>query len=152
MTNGASAALAREMIGDMASVDDLYRPTNFWQSGLRPILDDIERLGVDRFREHPSATTFYAPVYGYGKYSERYRRVSSLVRLAGVRVARTLDNLMLGEQAAFDDYRLLRRSTPPAACRWTGSRKASTAAGNGSVSAADEWAGRSSTTCAASPT
>jgi putative sugar O-methyltransferase len=52
------------MLADMETVSDLYKPTNFWSSGLPDLIRDIEKRGLENFRTHPSAAFFYVPLYG----------------------------------------------------------------------------------------
>lgn len=55
------------MLKDMEFAEERYKPTNFWNSGLRSIVDDIQTQGFRSFREHQSAHFFYVP--NYSKYS-----------------------------------------------------------------------------------
>lgn len=109
--------LMREMIADMNSVDDLYRPTNFWNFGLKSIIDDLEHHGFDTFREHRSAQRFYVPIYDFGPASRLYLHLSSIFTLTkpfgGHKYVRALDNMMTGRQSAFDDFRLFKAACTP---------------------------------------
>lgn len=57
------------MLKDMEFTEERYKPTNFWNSGLKSIIDDIQTQGFRHFREHQSAHFFYVP--SYSKYSRR---------------------------------------------------------------------------------
>ena len=46
------------MLADMEKASPEFTPTNFWRSGLSTIIDDIEKYGLENFREHKSATRF----------------------------------------------------------------------------------------------
>lgn len=46
--------------------DPLYRPTNFWQPGLRRILADLESPGFSSFKSWPSGDFWFYPKYGLG--------------------------------------------------------------------------------------
>jgi putative sugar O-methyltransferase len=51
------------MLSDLDRAPELYRPTNFWRTGLEKVVADLRERGFDEFRRHPSATFFYAPRY-----------------------------------------------------------------------------------------
>ena len=51
------------MLEDMEAEDALYQPTTFWSRCAREIVSDIETLGIDSFRRHPSALLYYVPEY-----------------------------------------------------------------------------------------
>lgn len=49
------------MLEDMKSAPKEFSPTNFWESGLPAIIEDLEKYGFENFREHNSASFFYSP-------------------------------------------------------------------------------------------
>ncbi|MBN9796090.1 putative sugar O-methyltransferase [Pseudonocardia sp. UM4_GMWB1] len=51
------------MLADLDSAPELYRPTDFWRTGLEKVVADLRERGFAEFRRHPSATFFYAPQY-----------------------------------------------------------------------------------------
>jgi putative sugar O-methyltransferase len=55
--------LLEEMLAAMERAPELYRPTNFWQTGLRGIVEDLRSRGLETFRSHPSARVMYVPTY-----------------------------------------------------------------------------------------
>lgn len=57
-------ALLELMLADLESAPELFRPTDFWKTGLEKVVHDLRERGFDEFRRHPSATYFYAPRYG----------------------------------------------------------------------------------------
>lgn len=58
-----SRALLEIMLSDLEAAPELYRPTDFWRTGLERVVTDLRERGFDEFRRHPSATYFYAPRY-----------------------------------------------------------------------------------------
>ncbi|MFP5021084.1 putative sugar O-methyltransferase [Pseudonocardia phyllosphaerae] len=58
-----SPALLELMLSDLESAPELYRPTDFWKTGLEKVVADLRERGFEDFRRHPSATFFYAPRY-----------------------------------------------------------------------------------------
>ncbi|MFP5068810.1 putative sugar O-methyltransferase [Pseudonocardia nantongensis] len=56
-------ALLELMLSDLDAAPELYRPTDFWRTGLEKVVADLRERGFDEFRRHPSATFFYAPRY-----------------------------------------------------------------------------------------
>jgi putative sugar O-methyltransferase len=86
------------MLADMERAPELYRPTNFWQTGLQGIVKDLRTRGVENFRSHPSALVMYVPTYA---------GASRLVRLAGtvldrVRIPAMRSRVLNEPQAHFD--------------------------------------------------
>jgi len=75
-----SLDLLELMLSDMENADPLYRPTNFWQSGLPTIINDLRSNGFDNFRCHKSANLFYAPTYAESKLHTIARPLILLLR------------------------------------------------------------------------
>jgi putative sugar O-methyltransferase len=99
------------MLSDMEAAEDLYKPTNFWSSGLPDLIKDIEKLGVENFRSHPSAAFFYVPVYA----SNTMRKWGNfLVPLANYlpsrKKARLLRRLSRSDRAWLD-YRIFKATS-----------------------------------------
>ena len=104
------------MLKDMESANILYRPTNFWSSGLQTIVHDLKTLGFSNFREHPSAAFYYVPTYG-GKYWKRYKTpLSNLFRLldkiSSKKIGVFIQNILDGTNCATNDYRVLVAGNP----------------------------------------
>ena len=51
------------MLSDLENAPGLYRPTDFWRTGLEKVVADLRERGFAEFRGHPSARFFYAPQY-----------------------------------------------------------------------------------------
>ncbi|SFN16672.1 putative sugar O-methyltransferase [Pseudonocardia ammonioxydans] len=51
------------MLADLEDAPELYRPTDFWRTGLEKVVADLRERGFAEFRRHPSARFFYAPQY-----------------------------------------------------------------------------------------
>jgi putative sugar O-methyltransferase len=69
------------MLGDMETADPLYKPTDFWQTGLADIVKDLRSRGLDDFRSHPSAHRFYVP--RYRSQSKAVQAVAAAAKAAG---------------------------------------------------------------------
>lgn len=67
------------MLSDLDGAPELYKPTNFWQTGLEQVVKDLRERGFADFRRHPSATFFYAP-----RYAPVVRPAVALSRLIGM--------------------------------------------------------------------
>lgn len=77
-------ALLESMLSDLDSAPELYRPTDFWTTGLQRVVTDLRNRGFEDFRRHPSATWFYAPRYAATVRSGRVLgRVLSLLGAGG---------------------------------------------------------------------
>lgn len=53
----------RLALDELESADPLYRPTQFWQPGVRSLLDDMGRRGMETFKSWPSSAYFFYPRY-----------------------------------------------------------------------------------------
>ena len=67
------------MLADMDSAPPLYRPTNFWQSVLPRIVNDLKQLGFTGFRSHPSAGSMYVPLFRDARMERAARPVLALL-------------------------------------------------------------------------
>jgi putative sugar O-methyltransferase len=97
-TQGPDLAMLDQMLAEMERAPELYRPTNFWQTGLRGIVTDLRSRGVEDFRSHPSARKMYVPTYTGD---------SRLLRLAGGTLRRLgllglASRVLNHQQASFD--------------------------------------------------
>ncbi|MBW4935561.1 putative sugar O-methyltransferase [Marinobacter sp. F4206] len=103
------------MLEDMERVPPQFAPTNFWQSGLRDIVEDIQTFGFEKFREHKSAVKFYAPMFRPGNGELRIQPllnllISLLRNLKGEQKAKLADSLE-GRDSAMNEYSLYRVAT-----------------------------------------
>ena len=95
-----------DMLADMETAPDIYKPTNFWSSGLPDLIKDIEKLGVETFRTHPSAAFFYVPVYASSTLRKWGHILLPLAdRLPKRKKARLMRRLSRSDRAWLD-YRL----------------------------------------------
>lgn len=99
------------MLTDMENAPALYRPTNFWNSGLPSIISDIEKLGIETFRTHPSARFFYVPVYSSNTYARWPHALDSLLARLPARKARRWRTRLTHSDRARADYRLFRATS-----------------------------------------
>jgi putative sugar O-methyltransferase len=76
-----SRVLLETMLSDLDTAPELYRPTDFWRTGLERVVADLRERGFDEFRRHPSATYFYAP--RYAPVSRPLAAASGLLARAG---------------------------------------------------------------------
>ncbi|MBW0105712.1 putative sugar O-methyltransferase [Pseudonocardia sp. KRD291] len=87
-------ALLEAMLSDLDGAPDLYKPTNFWQTGLEQVVKDLREHGFSDFRRHPSATFFYAPRYGpVAKPAVALSRLAGLAGANGKLVKDRLDQV-----------------------------------------------------------
>lgn len=96
-----------KMLADMDKAPAAFKPTNFWSTGLPDIMKDIEQFGIETFREHPSASFYYVPVYASNTL-RRYGRIALPVAAAlpARRRVKFLRRLTRSDRA-LSDYRLM---------------------------------------------
>jgi putative sugar O-methyltransferase len=99
---GNDVALLDQMLAAMERAPELYRPTNFWQTGLRGIVEDLRSRGVETFRSHPSARVMYVPTYT--ENSRLLRLAGEVLRRRGVPGVPTLRWRLLNHQQAWFDH------------------------------------------------
>jgi putative sugar O-methyltransferase len=97
----------RLMLSDMERAPDEFRPTNFWQRGLQPILDDIEAHGFETFRAHRSAQGFYVPGYARPQYRTHRDRIERVLDRLPDRRAHSLRWRLDGRHLAWSDARIV---------------------------------------------
>lgn len=109
----------RSMLADMASAEDLYRPTHFWQCGLAALLPAAAAARIAAFRSDPEALRFFVPQYGfpgYGKSPASFAPVRDALTAMAVpdaRAAQWLEQTLSGETQAIADYRVLMAGDRP---------------------------------------
>lgn len=52
------------LMQEMASADEMYAPTSFWGPGVRSLLSDYFKLGLEKFKRWPSSHSWFYSVYG----------------------------------------------------------------------------------------
>lgn len=102
-------ALLRLMLEDLEKADPLYRPTNFWESGLPAIAAELERHGFESFRRHPSAAFWYVPLYRSPFFQRHPGLCAAATRLADLvsgprRIGARLKRVLDGESRFRRDY------------------------------------------------
>lgn len=105
---GGISDILQPMLDDMETAPTLYKPTNFWQSGLAGIVPDLEKLGVANFRTHPSAHFFYVPVYHSKTYARWSHVLDPMIARLPPRKARRWRTRLTHSDRARAHYRLYR--------------------------------------------
>ncbi len=95
------------MLADMEHAPPEFRPTNFWQRGLQPIVDDIRLHGFETFRAHRSAQGFYVPGYARAEYRTHRDRVERILARLPERRAESIRWRLDGRHLAWNDVRLV---------------------------------------------
>ncbi|AGI74409.1 hypothetical protein OA238_c45450 [Octadecabacter arcticus 238] len=95
------------MLEGMETADSAFKPTNFWSSGLPSIMKDIEALGVETFRDHPSAAFFYVPVYASNTLRRYGRFVLPIANKLPARKKAKFMRRLTRLDRALADYRLM---------------------------------------------
>lgn len=93
------------MLEDMEVAPSEFTPTNFWESGLPEIVQDLEKYGFENFRDHKSASFFYVP--NFRPAATLFSRVLEIIlKLAPQSKFRSLRKTIDGStQAEMDYYR-----------------------------------------------
>lgn len=59
-------AINAELLVELDQKPPEFRPTNFWSPGVQRLIDDLEELGIERFKRWPLARSWFCPQYGQG--------------------------------------------------------------------------------------
>ncbi len=106
------------MLADMKSADSLFKPTNFWNSGLPALISDIKKYGLRNLRSYKSALVFYVPLYkeiiAHKELTVLKKRILPFLDQIGTkRAGNELRNILSGETLAKHDYKLFLLSDKP---------------------------------------
>ncbi|WP_295814359.1 putative sugar O-methyltransferase [uncultured Nitratireductor sp.] len=95
-------------LADMKDADPLYRPTNFWNFGVRAILRDFFGHGLENFKSWPSRV-FFVPHYGYGFTTKSIEETKKFLEgnFAAVNT-NPLSDLLTGRAEAIRDWDVAR--------------------------------------------
>lgn len=108
---GGISDILRPMLDDMETAPELYKPTNFWQSGLADLIGEIETQGVESFRTHPVARFFYVPLYVSKTHARWSHILDPLIARLPPRKARRWRTRLTHSDRARADYRLFRATS-----------------------------------------
>lgn len=98
--------LTDRTLTELRSVDETYRPTNFWGPGVDQLLENMRTLGLPRFKAWPAAAIWFYPLYGDrwtdATMKSAYERITPEVRPAVNR--NFFISALNGSQQAQRDY------------------------------------------------
>jgi putative sugar O-methyltransferase len=77
-------ALTDRALRGLETCDPAYRPTSFWTPGVKRLLDDMDRLGLEEFKTWPTAFFWFYPTYGPRLSGAGPDRVVAMLRRRGV--------------------------------------------------------------------
>ena len=100
------------MLQDMALQDQLYRPTTFWECGLKVIIDELEQNDVKDFRSLTVTRNYFVPGYSAVEYLENPLKYDGVISefdtlVSDKRFTTRLQRVFTGYNGAFSDYRVL---------------------------------------------
>jgi putative sugar O-methyltransferase len=65
-TNAAWSELTERTLEEIKGVDEIYRPTSFWEPARDQLLADMAERGLENFKSWPTAGVWFYPRYGRG--------------------------------------------------------------------------------------
>ena len=86
----------------------LYAPTPFWEAGVAKIIEDLDRDGIENFRNRGAPLSFFVPTYGYPGNSLSPEQIAALQGVTEGFPAKQramVDAWLSGEAHALSDYR-----------------------------------------------
>lgn len=103
------------MLQDMSLQSELYRPTTFWECGLKVIIDELEENDVKDFRSLTMTRNYFVPGYSAIEYLENPTKYDAVIDefdtlVADKRFTTRLQRVFTGYNGAFNDYRVLQAS------------------------------------------
>ena len=103
------SALTGRVLAGIEACDPVYRPTNFWQPGVRRLLAEMDELGLHTFKSWPEAHSWFYPIYGRLLTRKTRRRMIEVASAeAGIGTETWLTPLLRGLPAARRDFDLAR--------------------------------------------
>ena len=103
------AALLKSRVMEMESATEMFRPTNFWTSGVAGLAARVEAGELGQFKRWPEASFWFYPKFAYGRFARLAER-----RLAGFepgreeKAFRKWPERWTGRLAGVRDYDVLR--------------------------------------------
>ena len=65
-TNAAWAELTERTLEEIKQVDEIYRPTSYWEPARDQLITDMAKRGLENFKSWPTSYTWFFPRYGNG--------------------------------------------------------------------------------------
>jgi len=96
------------LFSEMRSQQPYYQPTEFWRDASEKIVEDLNKQGVESFRQQALPLSFFVPTYGYpalGLTKETLNKINDLSDLR-TKEKQTIDALVNGYRLAEADYRV----------------------------------------------
>lgn len=105
------------MLEDMKKAPSLYRPTRFWEYGIRKIVADFSSYGIEQFRSLTSPMSFFVPTYGCpgcdSLLLETITKAFEKNKISDTRWVIAQKQFLEGETQAFSDYRVFLATDRP---------------------------------------
>ena len=107
-----SKLLLEDMLKDMESQEEIYKPTMFWEPASRAIVLELKRYGFTDFRSLPTSLEFFVPTYGVPgnmMTSEEIHLLDEMVlkfAKKGSKKHASFIRMVNGEMWAYSDYRV----------------------------------------------
>lgn len=101
--------LLKTRLAALETAPEPYRPTNFWNHGVKSLLKEMEQHGFSKFKQWPSASYWFYPKLAYGvraRWAEK-----AMARSAPAKAAkrfRKLPEKATGRLAAIRDFDMAR--------------------------------------------
>lgn len=104
-----------KMLEAAKQADPLYQATSFWESAVSPMLNDLESLGIENFRNWPTALAFFVPTYGFPGHGLRKTFVDSILSCAETTEHNDKEQAFIrqslnGWNQALSDFRVVKAS------------------------------------------
>jgi putative sugar O-methyltransferase len=108
--------LLNEATALMQQQKTFYQPTSFWAQASEKIREEFCALGIENFRSHPTALSYFVPNYGIpasGLNEQQVELLRSTLQKNfpdSKKSHLSLDHSLSGKQSALADYRVFRAS------------------------------------------
>lgn len=103
------------MLNDMQKQDALYKPTAFWEYGIKLLIDELNSNDIKNFRQFDVARNFFVPGYSvveYYKNQNEYNKVIDEIDSITLdkRLVERVQRVFSGYTGAYNDFRVLKAS------------------------------------------
>ena len=99
----------QQMLDDMLDADSMFQPTQFWSICMKEIIDDLDTYGMDTFKSHKSALSYYVQRYALDPYlfqKDIYNQICNTVAPLKMHLEVALKEYMDGIARSDADYRV----------------------------------------------
>jgi len=111
MDNSEFTKILSHAFALLKNSDPIFQPTAFWAAASQQLADEIISMGIENFRQSPSALNYFVPTYGMPFNGHTEHSIAELTKAlafaSNSKVSLSLQCFLSGYEHALADYRVL---------------------------------------------